>query len=707
MPPEENCVFKNPIKKRGPSKESLEDRLHKVEAMLSSLTETSPELQSMQEDTESIEGHSYGSPDSGKTFTDMPIGNESYFPAVPASTDLILTKKYSGFAAVAKSPSKSMEDSSRGLENLCVVDHYGYIRYYGSASGLSLFKKASYFRDRSFNVQDGREKIAYLELEKKKDPERSPLVAMPPPDLAQDLIDLYFEHCYPLLPILHKASFLEKLKSKTNQPSPLLLNAIFAVTSRFSDDERVKSASGSPYDNGSVFFDRAKELLDKDLDKVNLATVQAIILMSTHQYGVKKGNRAWLYNGMAFRMAQSMGLFRDCDHWNIPATEREERKRTFWCCFIVDQVTSTHYGRPTTLNEDDCDTTYPSEEDDISNGSAPVVEYMRCAIDLYKIMGRVMKHIYPATPKGLLSKSADQVVGALHDDLNHWHSNLPPSMRYNSLQEHGTHSDTRPPLALCQLHMCFYTVKIMLHRPHMLKVESQPVVSFPSLEICTSSAYAILNIIDDLASEKRLRFIGHYFIECMLAAGGTFIFLASSSSARGRDEAKMAIKKLLNAFETLDGNWAAATRYKKLFVVAATNDSREADKTDLSNGKKLWKGKAVLTQKTSSYSHDEAASLASDYDTPSNNIPDASVVDTPVNIFSTTDTAMDYPVESQYNGQKSPLITDTATVPLGMGSLNASYVESHGLYDPHVLQNMQDFTTQFLDFPTLEELFDF
>ncbi|KAJ2963312.1 hypothetical protein NQZ79_g1748 [Umbelopsis isabellina] len=692
-------------RKRGPSKESLENRLHKVEALLSSLTETSPELQSMQEDIESPEDHSNGSPDSGKTFTDMPSGNESYFPAVPASTDLILTKKYHGSATTSKPPSKSLDDLSRGLENLCIVDHYGYIRYYGSASGLSLFRKTSYFRDRSFNVQDGKEKIAYLELEKKKDPERSPLVAMPPPDLAKELIDLYFEHCYPVLPILHKASFLEKLKSKTNQPSPLLLNAIFAVTSRFSKDERVKSLSGSPYDNGSVFFDRAKELLDKDFDKINLSTVQAVILMSSHQYGAKKGNRAWLYNGMAFRMAQSMGLFRNCDHWNIPATEREERKRTFWCCFIVDQLTSAYYGRPTTLNEDDSDTTYPSEEDDISDGSAPIVEYMRCAIELYKIMGRVMKQIYPPTPKGLSSKSAEQVVGALDNDLNQWLEKLPQSMRYTPMQDHNSHSAARPPLALCQLHMCFYTIRTMLHRRHIPRLDSQPVVSFPSLEICTSSAYTILNIIDNLANEKRLGFIGHYCIECMLSAGGTFIFLASSGDAKGRYEAKMAIKKLLNAFETLDDNWAAATRFRKLFGDAASDDFLESNKTDCSNGKEQWEGKAIRTQTTPSYSHGEAPSQASMHDSPSNNIPDTSSVDTPVNTFSTTYTAMDYPMDSQYNNQQSPS-SETASVPLGMTNWNASYVGPNTLYNPHVLQNMGEFTTQFLDFPTLEELFD-
>lgn len=679
------------------------------------MTEASPELQSMQEDiesqsiqedTESIEGHSTGSPDSRKAFTDMPSGNESYFPVVPASSDPILKKRYPGLAALAKPLPKSLDDWNRGLDNLCIVDHYGYIRYYGSASGISLFKKSSYFRDRSFNVQNGRENIAYLHLEKKEDPERSPLVAMPPPDLAQELIDLYFEHCYPMLPMLHKASFLEKLKSKTNQPSPLLLNAIFAVTSRFSKDERVKSASGSPYDNGSVFFDRAKELLDKDIDKINLATVQALILISSHQYGAKKGTRAWLYNGLAFRMAQAIGLFRNCDHWNIPAIEREERKRTFWCCFIVDQSTSAYYGRPTTLNEEDCDTTYPCEEDDTSDGSAPIVEYMKYAIDLYKIMGRVMRQIYPATPKGLPSKSAQHVVGALSDDLDHWLATLPPSMRYNSLQDHSTHSDTRPPLALCQLHMCFYTIRTMLHRPHIPKVESQPIVSFPSLDICTSSSYTILNIIDNLAKEKRLGFIGHYCIECMLAAGGIFMFLANFGNARGRYEAKMAIKKLLNVFETLDDNWAAATRFKKLFGDAAADDYTNSNNTDSSNDNEVWKGKAARTQSAPSYSHGDAASPASQHDSPSHNIPDSSSVDTPVNTFPTTYTAMNYPIDSQYNGEKTPSITDTATVPLGMTNWNANYIDSNALYDPQVLQNMQEFTAQFLDFPTLEELFE-
>jgi hypothetical protein len=405
-------------------------------------------------------------------------------------------------------------------------------------------------------------------------------------------------------------------------------------------------------------------------------------------------------------MSQSMGLYRNCDHWNIPAEEREERKRTFWCCFMVDQLTSAYYGRPTTLLEDDCDVTYPSEEDDTSDGSAPILEYMRCAIDLYKIMGRVLRQIYPPTPKGLSSKSAEEVVGLLDEDLDQWQAQLPPSMRYAPLQDHSSHMDTQPPLALCQMHMSFYAIRTLLHRPHIPRAEGSPIVSFPSLEICKSAAYTILNILDNLAREKRLDFIGHYCIECMLAAGATFIYLASSSDVRGSYEAKMALKRLLNAFETLDDNWAAATRFRKLFGDMESDGFLEPNKTDSPNSKdqRQWKTNDTGT-KSSLYNEDQIVAQVGRESHPSNKIPTTPPTNTLVNTFSNTYTPIEYSTDNQCNNQQT-LPTRENAVPLGMTNWNASYITPNTLYQPHMLQNMEEFTTEFLDFPTLEELFD-
>lgn len=48
------------------------------------------------------------------------------------------------------------------------------------------------------------------------------------------------------------------------------------------------------------FGDRAKELLDLELDCPCVATVQALVILSSHEIGNGNDARGWLYSGMYY-----------------------------------------------------------------------------------------------------------------------------------------------------------------------------------------------------------------------------------------------------------------------------------------------------------------------------------------------------------------------------------------------------------------------
>lgn len=71
---------------------------------------------------------------------------------------------------------------------------------------------------------------------------------------------------------------------------------------------------------------------------------------------------AWLYSGMAFRMAIDMGIHLPSDKLQtyvktLTAEDVEIRKRLFWSCYTLDKVISLYLGRmpafvpPMELNE--------------------------------------------------------------------------------------------------------------------------------------------------------------------------------------------------------------------------------------------------------------------------------------------------------------------------------------------------------------------
>lgn len=81
---------------------------------------------------------------------------------------------------------------------------------------------------------------------------------LPPKDLFDHLIQLYLTHGYSSRgPIIHKPTFIKQLRDKNNQPSLLLLNAIFAVSSFFSDDRRTRTDPNNSATCGDIFWNRA------------------------------------------------------------------------------------------------------------------------------------------------------------------------------------------------------------------------------------------------------------------------------------------------------------------------------------------------------------------------------------------------------------------------------------------------------------------
>jgi Fungal specific transcription factor domain len=229
---------------------------------------------------------------------------------LPPPTSLLL---YDDPTASASSASK--ETASRDPVGQLSMDESGQMRYIGKSSGLYMIPKlkplqngAYYIPRRSY--QQRNESEMSVDRQRMLDP-----FELPPPDISDHLIGLYFEHFYPFLPLLHKDKFLATINGTKGTPpvSPILLNAIYAVASRVSNDPRVRSDPSLAGTAGDIFFERARILLEAEYDVSKISTIQALLLMSSHQHGAMRSTRAWLYNGMVkmkpfFSVGNSIGF---------------------------------------------------------------------------------------------------------------------------------------------------------------------------------------------------------------------------------------------------------------------------------------------------------------------------------------------------------------------------------------------------------------
>lgn len=75
-------------------------------------------------------------------------------------------------------------------------------------------------------------------------------------------------------------------------------------------------------------------------------------------------NRAWTMSGIAVRYAATLGLNLENNNNKLSDTSKEIRYRVWWALYSVERVLAVMTGRPTSLNDSDCNTPLPVPVDE-------------------------------------------------------------------------------------------------------------------------------------------------------------------------------------------------------------------------------------------------------------------------------------------------------------------------------------------------------
>jgi hypothetical protein len=190
---------------------------------------------------------------------------------------------------------------------------------------------------------------------------------LPPRSVLLKLVEIYFTHVNnQTYGFLHRPTFLRHIEE--GKVPDGLLYSICAISARFSTTHippplpHQSSKETPSYHAGEPYAIEARKLALREFDKPTVQNVQTLLLLALHDFGCKKGQKAWMFAGMAIRMASALRLNRELDGdaigaENVPEvgesqiaydlperasrekvswTEREVRRRTFWACFIMD-----------------------------------------------------------------------------------------------------------------------------------------------------------------------------------------------------------------------------------------------------------------------------------------------------------------------------------------------------------------------------------
>jgi hypothetical protein len=313
---------------------------------------------------------------------------------------------------------------------------------------------------------------------------------LPPKEVIEHLVDVFFVAVQPQFRLLHRPSLTQQLQDPIyllKRSSTLLLNAVFALSARYSDDIRVELfdmslikalepqsqrtnmcyQSRRHYERGKGFARLANKLLEDkisedrnelpgEISRQSIQMLQAVALLSYAELGAGIGPRAYYLISTCARMSYDFGLHEiDREEYrnSFMATEnlinsdwirKEELRRLWWCIWDLDNFICTSMCRPRMMRTYKCQTKLPASDKNWFDGFKVPSAFL--AGDLQRLTQSlkgsqlssamayriVSCHLLATLVDTLDSESPNDVgdsISAIEDCATAWKENLPHEFR--------------------------------------------------------------------------------------------------------------------------------------------------------------------------------------------------------------------------------------------------------------------------------------
>lgn len=242
----------------------------------------------------------------------------------------------------------------------------------------------------------------------------------PPQQIAEQLVESYFQVAHPDFPIIGKEIFLSQYRSFYSNPNVrpgkrwmAVLNLVFAIASKHS--HLVLNQHQGNYFDHLAYFARAWRLSIGSvvlLDHPNLQQVQVEGLAAFYLLSAGQVNRSWRIIGVAIRSAVAMGLNLRNETETVAHLSKETRYRVWWALCVLDTVLYVVTGRPPSTSEVFCTTPLPvpyREEDFWNEGVTQVITDHRARSQL---LASLLCSVNIISPGSNVNSSATSSAGA-------------------------------------------------------------------------------------------------------------------------------------------------------------------------------------------------------------------------------------------------------------------------------------------------------
>lgn len=441
---------------------------------------------------------------------------------------------------------------------------------------------------------------------------------VPPVQFRPDLFFAYFKRSGGWSPCVFVPERIRELQE--GNISPIGGWAMCASGLLYTDSNEPRKTGYNT--ESEIYFARAKRLVPACLDEPALTSVQALLTMTLYATGSGRPSAAWMYSGMALRMAHELRLHQRLAaplSLSMSIVEQESRNRTWWACFLVDVSMSAIADRPGFVHVDDVTTDLPDDDlwndlDDYGNplpGSKGelVAERLRSEgnvhggkvvnafgqplgdgsnsiqkqfhshgfreyVTLMMLFSKVIRYVKRNKAERAASlRTVDPELAKLDSQLIDWYARLPEKLCLSSrplVEIVRNEVDQRKFVSSSLINLVYHATYILIHRPE-LTLQNFAWPSGSSFDACTRAAGTITNILERLLSvDPKCEYVNAFAAFCIFESG--VIHLVNSIVA------DLLTQEQLEAYTASAGTGVssagAPTRTKSMDSDRSINDSR-------------------------------------------------------------------------------------------------------------------------------------
>ncbi|KAJ6440154.1 fungal specific transcription factor domain-containing protein [Purpureocillium lavendulum] len=365
-----------------------------------------------------------------------------------------------------------------------------------------------------------------------------------PRHMLAKLLRLHWTWVSPMFMWVYRPAFIRDMATGGRYYSEFLLTVMCGHAAKYQDS------------NSSDFLlARARRLLGAAIQQPSsIPTVQALLQLSARDLAHGSISQAWVYGGIAFRMASDLGLQHSGTVVKgLSPVDLEIRRRLFWGCYFWDKATSLYAGRlpavTEVLDQSSLDLLDRSTEneiwtpyygDSLDSPDSPRSQYpprkshaVSCFVNscrLSIIINEIVVQLYARRRRSVTEAALTDIKRRL--DL--WRNRSPAHLRYDP----DNLPTICPPPHLISQNLLYFASVILAHRPFWAVPDHY--------QTCITASQSIEKLVLLLESTFGLGNITYLMGYCIYTGASAIL----EDAKKGSDSSQATLQTFLRALNT-------------------------------------------------------------------------------------------------------------------------------------------------------------